>query len=316
MHSGNAFFWQKYNQCGTVVIVGDTMIEDGSERPWHSYSPSVVAELTFSWAGLSRTVERQVLGPRLFPWLPMDRLWLLTCIVPKTLHTVFFGRLILIQTRKLVRLTHARSSVFCSPTHLGCGCLLHIWLLAKADTVLLGLWPRGTHICALSYRIMIRVCMHSATLKEHFPWTPTITALLTSHLEIYADKMEDVTLVGVSVLLSHHSWLYLGEMASARLLFCKVRTSQRRLHRESALNLCDDLSCLVQHLSTRFSKHNCQVVMILIPLLLLNLLCGKEELFLLLIYFFSVAVWTKVFLRENKELTENALHMVLYHCLV
>lgn len=123
-------------------------------------------------------------------------------------------------------------------------------------------------------------------------------------------------LVGVSVILSHDSWLYLGDMASARLLFCKVRTSRGRLRRESTESMWH-LSCLVQHLSTRFSKHHCQVVMTVIPRLLLNLFCGTEELFLLLIYFFSVSVWTKVFLRENKELAHiNALHMVLYHCLV
>ena len=38
------------------------MIEDGSEKPWRSYSPSMVAELTFDLDGLSRTVERQVIG--------------------------------------------------------------------------------------------------------------------------------------------------------------------------------------------------------------------------------------------------------------
>lgn len=69
-----------------------------------------------------------------------------------------------------------------------------------------------------------------------------------------------------------------------------------------ALNLCEDLLCLVQHLSTRFSKHNCQMVIVAIPLLLLKLLYGKEELLLLLGYLFLfVSVWTHGFLRETKS---------------
>lgn len=209
--------------------------------------------------------------------------------------------------------------MFCPPTHLGCGCLLHIWLLAKADTVLLGLWPRGTHICALSYCIIMTGSARTLPLSEGaFPVNPTRAALLTWHLEIYADKSEDVTLVGVSVILSHDSWLPLGEMASARLLFCKLGLLKEDFTGR-ALNPCDDLSCLVQPLSPRFSKHSCQVVMIVIPLLLLNLICGKEEPFLLLSYFTSSFLYQcglKYFWGKIKsELTENALHMVLDHCL-
>lgn len=231
------YFWQKYNQCDTVIIIGDT-----NNRRWIWKTLAFILSLYGGradlWLGWTKQDSTET-SPWTNVYIPGRQAcfhgspWLLACIVPKTSHMVFFGRLILIKARKLVRLTHPRSSVCCPPTHLGCGCLLHIWLPAKADTGLLGLWPRGTHICAAiphNNDQGLHALCHS--LQEHFPWTPTIAALLTWHLEIYADKTEDVTLVGVSVILSHDSWLYLGDMASARL-FCKVRTSQGRLHRES-----------------------------------------------------------------------------------
>lgn len=226
----------------------------------------------------------------------MDRPWPLASIVLKTLDRVFFGKLILRKTRNVLS-THS-SWLWLYPAHLAAGQSRH----CPAGTLAM----RYTHLCSVILHDNdqgLHTLCHS--LKEHFLWTPTRAVLLTWHLEIYADKTEDVTLVGVSVILSQDSWLHLGEMASARLLFCKLGLLKEDFTGR-ALNPCDDLSCLVQPLSTRFSKHSCQVVMIAIPLLLLNLFCGKEEPFLLLSYFFfPVSVWTKVFLRENKELAHR-----------
>ena len=74
-------------------------------------------------------------------------------------------------------------------------------------------------------------------MNPHHSCTSNIELLTSNLSDIYADMTEDVMLVGVSVILSHDSWLYLGDMASARLLFCKVRTSQGSLRRESTESL-------------------------------------------------------------------------------